>query len=212
MWMAEADDVSSLVHRAQSAGVLVACDEVATGFGRTGTLFASEQCGIRPDPLCLGKGITGGYLPMSAHRRRPVAEAFFGEDLGPATFYHGHSYGGNALAAAVAHEHLRLLQSWDVLANVPSRAEQLGDRLRRDVAVLDQVASVRQRGLMAGIELDRSRPEPLGPAGVRLRRRRGALLRPLGDVVVVLPILTSTAPEIDRIVDTLVASIHVGCT
>src|SRR6202043_1787258 len=97
-----------------------------TGFGRTGTLFASEQCGLRPDLLCLGKGITGGYLAMSATvAAGEVYDAFLGADLGPATFYHGHSYGGNALAAAVALEHLRLFESWDVLANVRARAEQL---------------------------------------------------------------------------------------
>jgi adenosylmethionine---8-amino-7-oxononanoate aminotransferase len=214
MWMADPDDVRAVVERAQAAGVLVVCDEVATGFGRTGTLFASEQCGIRPDLLCLGKGISGGYLPMSATvAGGRVAEAFYGEDLGPATFYHGHSYGGNALAAAVALEHLRLLQDWDVLANVRARAGQLSERLAGDVAVLDQVASVRHRGLMAGIELDPP------PDRTRWGRQvcagavdRGVLLRPLGDVIVLMPILTSTAPEIDRIVDTLVESIRMGCT
>ena len=104
-------------------GVLLICDEVATGFGRTGTLFASEQCGLRPDLLCLGKGITGGYLAMSATvASGEVFDAFLGPDLGPQTFFHGHSYGGNALAAAVALEHLRLLEAWDVLAHVGARA------------------------------------------------------------------------------------------
>ncbi|MFM9673641.1 aminotransferase class III-fold pyridoxal phosphate-dependent enzyme, partial [Streptomyces galilaeus] len=77
------------------AGVLLICDEVATGFGRTGALFASEQCGLRPDLLCLGKGITGGYLPMSATvASARVYDAFLGPDLSPRTLYHGHSYGG----------------------------------------------------------------------------------------------------------------------
>src|SRR5919106_4306508 len=95
-------------------GVLMICDEVATGFGRTGALFASEACGLRPDLLCLGKGLTGGYLPMSATAaNRRVYDAFLGEDLGPQTLYHGHSYGGNALASAVALKHIELLSSWN---------------------------------------------------------------------------------------------------
>ncbi len=100
----------------QEAGVLLICDEVATGFGRTGTLFASEQCALRPDLLCLGKGLSAGYLPMSATAASGrVADAFLGEDLGETTFYHGHSFGGNALAAAVARRHLDLLAEWRVL-------------------------------------------------------------------------------------------------
>ena len=109
MLCASAADVGEVGEACRRAGALLVCDEVATGFGRTGTLFASEQCGVRPDLLCLGKGITGGYLAMSATvASGRVFDAFLGCDLGPQTFYHGHSYGGNALAAAVALEHLRL--------------------------------------------------------------------------------------------------------
>ena len=179
---------------------------MATGFGRTGTLFASEQCGVRPDLLCLGKGITGGYLAMSATvASGRVFDAFLGCDLGPQTFYHGHSYGGNALAAAVALEHLRLVDDWDVLANVRARADQL-DALadRADRTSAPRCSRVRQRGLMVGVEL--APPAP----GLRWGRRvcagavqRGVLLRPLGDVVVLMPPLTTTEDEIVRIVDAL---------
>jgi adenosylmethionine-8-amino-7-oxononanoate aminotransferase len=152
---------------------------VATGFGRTGRLFASEWSGIRPDLLCLGKGLTGGYLPMSATvASGGVYDAFLGEDLGPRTFYHGHSFAGNALAAAVALEHLHLIERDDVLANVTARAAQLDSLLTRSVAPRP-VAAVRQRGLMVGVEL-----APPGP-GLRWGRRvcaaavrRGVLLRP----------------------------------
>jgi adenosylmethionine-8-amino-7-oxononanoate aminotransferase len=189
--------------------VLLVCDEVAVGFGRTGTLFASEQCGLRPDLMALGKGITGGYLALSAtaanHR---VHDAFLGEDLGPRTFYHGHSYGGNALAAAVALEHLRLIDRDDVLANVRARAAEFATLLARDVAPLPGVAEVRQQGLMIGVEL-------APPAdGLRWGRRvsaacvaRGVLIRPLGDVIVVVPHLTTTADEVERIVAVLAEAV-----
>jgi len=209
MLCAAPGDVAALGRACQEAGVLLICDEVATGFGRTGTLFASEQCGLRPDLLCLGKGITGGYLAMSATVASDrVFDAFLGEDLGPRTFFHGHSYGGNALAAAVALEHLRLIGAHQVLDNVADRSAQLARLLDREVAGRPDVAAVRQRGLMVGVEL-----APPGP-GLRWGRRvcagavrRGVLLRPLGDVVVVMPPLTITEVEITRIVDALAGSL-----
>src|SRR5207302_5034712 len=124
--------------------VLLVCDEIATGFGRTGSLYASEQAGLRPDLLCLGKGLTGGYLPMSATVASDrVYDAFLGEDLGERTFYHGHSYGGNALAAAVALRHLRLLTEGTILENVRERSEQLAKALDGRVAPLPAVREVR---------------------------------------------------------------------
>lgn len=214
MALAEPDDVAAVVSHAQALGVLVVADEVATGFGRTGARFASDLCGMRPDILCLGKGITGGYLPMSATvANQRVYDAFLGDDLGPRTLYHGHSYSGNALAAAVALRHLQLFDEWDVLTNVQARAEQLAELLDARVAKLPGVAEVRLRGLMGGIEL----APPVD--GLRWGRRvcaaavaRGVLLRPLGDVVVLMPMLTSTPDEIDRIVDVLAESITEVCT
>jgi adenosylmethionine-8-amino-7-oxononanoate aminotransferase len=213
MLCAEPDDVRAVGAACREAGVLLICDEVATGFGRTGTLFASEQCGLRPDLLCVGKGITGGYLAMSATvASGDVFRAFLGPDLGPTTFYHGHSYGGNALAAAVALEHLRLISAWDVLASVRARAEQLATLLAARVVDHPAVGQVRQRGLMVGVEL--APPQ----AGLRWGRRvcagavdRGVLLRPLGDVVVLMPPLTITEDEIVRIVDALADSLDEVC-
>ena len=201
MQVAAPDDVQRVCSAVQEAGVLLVCDEVATGFGRTGTLFAVEQCGVRPDLMCLGKGITGGYLPLSATvASQRVFDAFLGEDLGPKTLYHGHSYGGNALAAAVALRHLALLDEWDVVANVRERAAQLrdllGDRLPGRV--------VRQCGLLAGIDVASGRHGRLVCAAAV---RRGVLLRPLGDVVVLVPPLTTTAEELERVVDVLAAAL-----
>ena len=198
----------------RASGVLLVCDEVATGFGRTGTLFAVEQCGIRPDVLCLGKGLTGGYLPMSATvASGKVFDAFLGPDLSDKTLYHGHSYSGNALAAAVALRHLQLIDEWDVLTNVAARSSQLGRALAEQVAGKAAVREVRQRGLMVGVEL--SPPEEGMRWGRRVSAacvRRGVLIRPLGDVIVLLPMLTSTAAEIDRIVAVLAAAIDEVCS
>lgn len=212
MLLAQPEDVARLGRACRDHDVLLIADEVATGFGRTGTLFASEQCQLRPDLLCLGKGLTGGYLPMSATvASERVFQAFLGEDLGPRTLYHGHSYGGNALAAAVALRHLQLLSDGRVLANVAERADQLRAGLR-PLADHAAVGAVRQRGLMCGVEL--APPEP----GLRWGRRvcaaavsRGVLLRPLGDVVVVMPPLTITAEEVDRILDALTGAVEEVC-
>jgi len=190
-------------------GVLLVVDEVATGFGRTGTLFASEQCGLVPDLMTIGKGLTGGYLAMAATVAAPhVYEAFLGADLSERTLYHGHSFSGNALAAAVALRHLELIDEWDVLANVTERADQLGARLTDDVMSRPTVRQVRRRGLMVGVELAPPRADlRWGRRVCAATVRRGVLLRPLGDVVVLMPMLTSTADEIDTIVDVLVEAL-----
>jgi adenosylmethionine-8-amino-7-oxononanoate aminotransferase len=212
MYVADPVAVAELGRACRKAGVVLICDEVATGFGRTGSLFASEQCGLRPDLMAIGKGLAAGYLPMSATvASRRVADAFLGEDLGPSALYHGHSFGGNALAAAVARRHLQLLQEWDVLANVVARGEQLRARLGGLISSAS-VSEVRTCGLMAGVELAPPR------AGLRWGRRvcaaaveAGVLLRPLGEVVVVMPILTSSESEIDRIADVLETAIRAEC-
>lgn len=209
MLIADPAGYGPLVEACRRHDVLLVCDEVATGFGRTGTLFASEQCDLRPDLMAIGKGLTGGYLPMSATVASDrVHQAFLGPDLSERTFYHGHSYSGNALAAAVARRHLQLLGEWDVLADVGARAATLARLAKERLAPLDVVADVRLRGLMGGIEL----APPTD--GLRWGRqvcaaavRRGVLLRPLGDVVVLMPPLTVTDAEIERIIDTLAAAI-----
>jgi len=191
--------------------VLLICDEVAVGFGRTGTLFASEQCGLRPDLLCVGKGIAGGYLAMSATiAAAKVFHAFDGPDLSERTLYHGHSFGGNALAAAVALRHLALIDEWDVLANVVARSAQLGDRLSEagDLAV---VREVRIAGLMAGVELHPAPGERRARRVCAAMVRRGVLTRSMGDVITIVPPLTITSAEIDRIVDTLLAALAEVC-
>jgi adenosylmethionine---8-amino-7-oxononanoate aminotransferase len=214
MQLANPDDLAQLADACRAHDVLLMCDEVATGFGRTGTLFASEQAGIRPDLMCLGKGLTAGYLPMAATvASGRVFDAFLGPDLGTHTLYHGHSYGGNALAAAVALRHLELLDAWNVLANVRARSEELAALLDDRIASKPAVKEIRRHGLMTGIEL--------APPGEDLRygRRvcaatvaRGVLVRPLGDVVVLMPPLTITSVELHRIVHALGEAIDDVCS
>ncbi len=209
MLMAKARDFGQLAAACRESDVLLICDEVATGFGRTGTLFASEQCGLRPDILCLGKGITGGYLPMSATvAAQRVYAAFLGSDLSPQTLYHGHSYGGNALAAAVALKHLELIQSRDVLSNVRARSLQLQQALRERIGALPCVKDIRVCGLMAAVELDVSR-DALGPRRVCAAMvNSGVLSRSLGSAITIVPPLTTTADEIERIVSTLLDALE----
>ena len=208
MLVADPDEAAAFAEAVRARGVLLICDEVATGFGRTGALFASELCGVRPDLMCLGKGITGGYLPLSATAASArVYEAFLGEDLGPRTFYHGHSYSGNALACAVAARHLQLIEERGALAAAAAAGERLGSALA-PLAAHRAVAEIRRRGLMAGVEL----APPPGAArwGRRVCAaavRAGVLLRPLGDVVVVMPPLTVTDDEIDLIAAVLTAAL-----
>src|SRR6478735_12142894 len=202
-------DLAALAAACRAHDVLLICDEIATGFGRTGTLFACERAGIRPDLLCLGKGMTAGYLPMSATAASgEVFAAFLGPDLSERTLYHGHSYSGNALGAAVALRHLELLEAWDVLANVEARAEELRDLLDDRIAPIPQVRETRLRGLMGGIDLAPPR------ADLRWGRkasvgavRRGVLLRPIGDTVILMPPLTITSEELHTTVRALHDSI-----
>ena len=205
MLLADPDGLRALGRACTEHDVLLICDEVATGFGRTGTLFASEQCDLRPDLLVVGKGLTAGYLPMSATvARGMVFDAFLGPDLSERTLYHGHSYSGNALAAAVALRHLELLDAWSVLRTVRTRSDELRALLVDRVAPHPAVAEVRLCGLMGGVEL--APPHE----GMRWGRRvcagavdRGVLLRPLGDVVVLMPPLTVTSAELHRMVQAL---------
>lgn len=204
MLVAEPSAFGVLAESCRDTGVLLICDEVATGFGRTGTLFASEQCSLRPDLLCLGKGITGGYLPMSA---TVVADhiygAFLGPDLGVETFYHGHSYGGNALAAAVALKHLQLIESTRVLSNVRARSAQLRSILVDLVQPHRAVKAIRIAGLMAAVELDTSRDPLLARRVCAAMVRRGVLSRSMGSVVTLVPPLTTTEAEVRIIVSVL---------
>jgi adenosylmethionine-8-amino-7-oxononanoate aminotransferase len=182
--------------------VLLIADEVATGFGRTGTMFACEQEGVAPDLMCVAKGISGGYLPLAATlTTERIYEGFLGAFSEFKTFFHGHTYTGNPLACAAALASLRVFAEEDTLARLAPKAELLGALLAEHVEPLAGVAEVRRRGFMVGIELA---PFPLearmGHQVTLAARRRGALVRPLGDVVVLMPPLSITEHELRRLV------------
>jgi adenosylmethionine-8-amino-7-oxononanoate aminotransferase len=199
---------------ARRVGALLVLDEVAVGFGRSGRMFACEREGVAPDLLCLAKGLTGGYLPMSATlATERIFEAFLGPPEEGRTFFHGHTYTGNQLAAAAAHAVLDVFERERVLDALGPKIDLLRSELER-VGALEAVGDVRQFGLAAGIELvaDRATKTPYPAAerrGMKVcaaAKRRGVFLRPLGDTIVLMPPLSITEDEIR----TLVAAVEAG--
>ncbi|MFL5782564.1 MAG: adenosylmethionine--8-amino-7-oxononanoate transaminase, partial [Thermoleophilaceae bacterium] len=177
-------------------GVLLICDEVATGFGRTGRMFACEHEQVAPDLMCLAKGITGGYMPLAATlATERIYEGFLGEHEDFRTFFHGHTYTGNPLACAAALANLRLFEQERTIEQLQPKIEALATLLE-PVAALPAVAEVRRRGFMVGIELAGFPVEARMGHRVTLEARRlGAVIRPLGDVVVLMPPLGIRADE-----------------
>ncbi|MBK7861901.1 MAG: adenosylmethionine--8-amino-7-oxononanoate transaminase [Archangiaceae bacterium] len=177
-------------------GVLLICDEVATGFGRTGTMFAVEQEEVSPDFLCVAKGLTGGYLPLAATlTTERVFDAFLGTAAEQKTFFHGHTYTGNPLACAAALANLALFESEQTLERMKPVQKMLTAGLDR-IRTLSNVLEVRQRGFMVGIELKGYPPHArTGFQVCKAARADGVLLRPLGDVLVLMPPLSLTGDE-----------------
>ncbi|HEX2125465.1 MAG TPA: adenosylmethionine--8-amino-7-oxononanoate transaminase [Thermoleophilaceae bacterium] len=182
--------------------VLLILDEVATGFGRTGRMFACEHEGVSPDMLCLAKGITGGYLPLAATlTTERIYEGFLGEFDEFRTFFHGHTYTGNPLACAAALASLDVFQAERTLERLRPKIELLGRLLER-VELLPAVREVRRRGFMVGIELEEHPVELRMGHRVALEARgRGAIIRPLGDVVVLMPPLAISEEDLARLVE-----------
>ncbi len=193
--------------------VLLVCDEVATGFGRTGTLFACEQESVAPDLLCLAKGISGGYLPLAATlATEEIYSAFLGEYEQKLTFFHGHTYTGNPLACAAGIASLDLFERERVLERLQPKIARLHARLDAELAPLRPVTEIRRRGFMVGVELGPyAYEERIGARVCHDLRRRGVLLRPLGNVLVMMPPLSITDDEIDRLVGATRASIVEVC-
>jgi adenosylmethionine---8-amino-7-oxononanoate aminotransferase len=190
-------------------GIPLIVDEVATGFGRTGTMFACEQEGVTPDLLCLGKGLTGGYVPLAATlATEPIYEAFLGAFEELKTFFHGHTFTGNPLGCAAALASLDVFEREHTLERLQPKIALLLDLLERQVTPHPAVAEVRARGFMVGIELQGfALHERMGHEVTLAARRRGAIIRPLGDVVVLMPPLSIDEADLRRLVEITAAAI-----
>ena len=196
--------------------ILLIADEVAVGFGRTGTLFACEQENVVPDFLCLSKGITGGYLPLAATLTTDdVYAAFLGEPVSGRTFFHGHTYTGNPLGCAAALASLELFEKNRVLDNAAECSRLLTQRLA-ELRDWPHVGEIRQKGILVGIELvtDKTTQQAFAPEQrighqvTLAARRRGLFTRPLGDVITIVPAPAMSPELVNRLCDRLFESIR----
>jgi adenosylmethionine---8-amino-7-oxononanoate aminotransferase len=196
--------------------VLLIADEVATGFGRTGKMFACQHEGVTPDLMAISKGLTGGYMPLAATlTTEDIYKGFLGTYEDFKAFFHGHSYTGNPLGCAVALANLDVFQREKTLARLQPKIKTMA-RLLQPLCQLPHVGDIRQRGFMAAIELVEDKktrkPYPLkarvGHRVCGIARQRGLLLRPLGNIIVLIPPLSTSHDEIMRMVDILSDSIE----
>jgi adenosylmethionine---8-amino-7-oxononanoate aminotransferase len=191
--------------------ILFIADEVATGFGRTGRMFACEHEAVMPDIICLSKGITGGYMPLAVTlATEEIYRTFLGEFKDLKTFFHGHSYTGNPLACAAAIACLDIFRNEETLKNMLPKIDLLEDWLRK-LHALPHVGDVRSRGLMAGVELvlDKKTNEPydwqekMGWKVAYHARDNGVIIRPLGNVIVIMPPLNISIDDLGRLLEVL---------
>ncbi len=217
MWSHPVAYIQALREITTQHDILLICDEVATGFGRTGRMFACEHASVGPDILCVAKGITGGYLPLAATL---TTEEIFSAFLAPyeefKTFFHGHTYTGNPLACAAALASLALFEQNQVLAQLPAKIALLTQRLQTNFASLEHVADIRQWGFMIGVELMRDRKrkqlypttERIGLRVIKEARKHGVMIRPLGDIIVLMPPLSISPEELSFLLDVVYDAIR----
>jgi len=219
MWSQPSGYVKSLSEICRRNRILLILDEVATGFGRTGRMFACEHEEVSPDLLCLGKGMTAGYLPLAATlATEEIFSAFLGEYKELKSFFHGHTYTGNPLGCSVALAGLDLFQKEKILEKMQPKIPYIKSRLEQDFLPLAHVGDVRQCGFMVGIELVEEKvplrrypPEKRMANRVVLEaRHRGVVVRPLGDVIVLMPPLTISADELKTLLDVTHESIRLA--
>jgi adenosylmethionine-8-amino-7-oxononanoate aminotransferase len=205
--------IAEICRRYQS---LLIFDEVATGFCRTGKMFACEHAAVSPDLLCVAKGITGGYLPLAATlATEQIFAAFMGRYSEFKTFFHGHTYTGNPLGCAAALANLDLFQREKLLDQMQPKIAYLQERLMRDFLPLRHVSDIRQWGFMIGIELVEDKMSPRSfPAEYRIghkvileARRRNVMVRPLGDIVILMPPLSIAQDELKLLLEVVHESI-----
>lgn len=196
--------------------VLLIADEVATGFGRTGKMFACEYEAVTPDILCLAKGLSGGYLPLAATlTTEEIYNAFLGDYNQKKTFFHGHTYTGNPLACASALANLEIFEKEKTLDKLQAKIQILQKGLLQ-FQELKHVGDIRQKGFMVGIELvkDRATKQPfawkqkMGIKVCQYARRYGVILRPLGNVIVLMPPLAISKEELNKLIEATYHSLH----
>lgn len=199
--------------------ILMIADEVATGFGRTGKMFACEHEEVAPDIICLAKGITGGYLPLAATlTTEDIFNAFCGDYSELKTFFHGHTYTGNPIACAAAIANIDLFEKEKTLTQLQSKIDLLKEKLSV-VSQLDHVGEIRQAGFMVGIELVKNKKtgetypweEKIGIKVVTEVRKKGVIIRPLGSVIVLMPPLSIMEDELITIINVVRESIAKVC-
>jgi adenosylmethionine-8-amino-7-oxononanoate aminotransferase len=210
MWTQPVGYIQALSDICRRNGMLFILDEVATGFGRTGKMFACEHAGVAPDILCLAKGITGGYLPLAATlSTEEIFSAFLGEYKEYRTFFHGHTYTGNPLGCAVAIANLNLFVQESILERMQPRIGYLQRRLQNEFLPLPHVSDVRQWGYMVGIELVQDKAGPknyvperrIGHKVIHEARNHNVMIRPLGDIIILMPPLSITDGELATLLD-----------
>lgn len=218
MWSQPVDYLIAISRVCRENGILLILDEVATGFGRTGKMFACEHAGVTPDILCLAKGITGGYLPLAATlSTEEIFSAFLGEYQEFKTFFHGHTYTANPLGCVAALANIELFEREKVIERLQPKVRYLHQRLADEFQSLPHVSDVRQWGFMVGIELveeknTRKNYPPATRIGYQVileARKRGVIIRPLGDVIVLMPPLTIADSELETLLDVVYESIKV---
>lgn len=216
MLMAPAGYLKRVRALTKKYNVLLIADEVATGFGRTGRMFACDTEGISPDLMCISKGITGGYMPLAATlTTNDIYDAFLGDMAEKKTFYHGHSYTANQLACAAGIASLKIFKDDKVIDGLQEKIRVIHEKLE-EISVLRHVGEARQRGMIVGIELmaDKERyvpydwAETMGAIVCMKAREHGLFIRPVGDVIVFMPPLCSTAEEIKIMLGIIETSIH----
>jgi len=210
MWAQPVAYLQAMSELCRSHGILFIVDEVATGFGRTGRMFACNYAGVTPDILCVAKGITGGYLPLAATlTTEKIFSAFLGHYKDFKTFFHGHTYTGNPLGCAVAIASLELFDKEQIIDKMQPRIAAVQQRLQDEFLPLTHVSDIRQWGYMIGIELvegkatRKSYPAEsrIGHQVILAARKRSVMIRPLGDVIVLMPPLSIDDGELTTLLD-----------
>jgi len=218
MWAQPVGYVQAMSEICRRHGILLVLDEVATGFGRTGKMFACAHADVSPDILCLAKGITGGYLPLAATlTTEEIFSAFLGEYKEFKTFFHGHTYTGNPLGCAVALASLELFKRERILQQMQAKIAYTRQRLVAELLSRPYVSDIRQWGFMIGIELVESKSERknyptekrVGHKVIQEARKRGVIVRPLGDIIILMPPLTILQDELERLLDVVSDCIRV---